>query len=55
VLVGTSYLGCAQWAVADCLPPEVKALIPNETEAALTLEFLRPDGFSLKTPSAGAS
>ena len=55
VLAGPSYLGYVQWAVADCLPPEVKAIIPNVTEAALTLEFLRQDGFSLETPSAGAS
>ena len=50
VLAGPSYLGYVQWAVADALPPEVKAIIPNVTEAALTLEFLRPDGFSLETP-----
>ncbi|WP_284748251.1 CocE/NonD family hydrolase [Amycolatopsis sp. RTGN1] len=50
VLVGASYLGYVQWAVADQLPPEVKAMIPNNTESALTLEFLRPDGFSLETP-----
>jgi uncharacterized protein len=50
VLCGASYLGYAQWAVADCLPPEVKAMIPQVTESALTLEFLRPDGFSLETP-----
>src|SRR5215213_9426723 len=29
VLVGASYLGYAQWAVADRLPPEVKAMIPQ--------------------------
>ncbi|RAY16006.1 X-Pro dipeptidyl-peptidase [Actinomadura craniellae] len=50
VLVGMSYLGYAQWAVADSLPPEVKAMIPQVTESALTLEFLRADGFSLETP-----
>lgn len=50
VLVGASYLGYVQWAVADSLPPEVKAIIPNVAEAALTLEFLRPDGLSLETP-----
>jgi putative CocE/NonD family hydrolase len=50
VLVGASYLGYAQWAVADQLPPEVKAMIPHETESALTLEFLRADGLSLETP-----
>lgn len=50
VLVGLSYLGVVQWAVADQAPPEVKAIIPAVTESALTLEFLRADGFSLETP-----
>ena len=50
VLVGPSYLGYVQWAVADRLPPEVKAMIPQITESALTLDFLRPDAFSLETP-----
>src|SRR6266496_4330624 len=50
VLVGASYLGYAQWAVADRLPPEVKAMVPQITESALTLEFLRKDGLSLETP-----
>ena len=50
VLFGASYLGYVQWAVADQLPPEVKAMIPMMTESALTLEFLREDGFSLETP-----
>jgi putative CocE/NonD family hydrolase len=50
VLVGGSYLGYVQWAVADSLPPQVKAMIPHITESALTLEFLRPDGMSLETP-----
>jgi putative CocE/NonD family hydrolase len=50
VLTGGSYLGYVQWAVADRLPPEVKAMIPQVTESALTLEFLRKDGLSLETP-----
>ena len=50
VLAGASYLGYAQWAVADRLPPEVKAIIPQVTDSALTLEFLRADGLSLETP-----
>ncbi|WP_062348798.1 CocE/NonD family hydrolase [Herbidospora yilanensis] len=50
VLYGMSYLGFAQWAVADALPPQVKALVPGVSESALTLEFLRADGFSLETP-----
>lgn len=50
VLAGPSYLGYVQWAVADQLPPEVKAMIPQITTSALTLEFLREDGFSLETP-----
>ena len=50
VLVGMSYLGYAQWAVAQEAPPAVKAMVPAVAESALTLEFLRPDGFSLETP-----
>jgi putative CocE/NonD family hydrolase len=47
VLVGMSYLGYVQWAVADSLPPQVKAMIPVVTESALTREFMRADGRSL--------
>lgn len=50
VLTGASYLGYVQWALAGELPPEVKAMIPHNTDSALTLEFLRPDGLSLETP-----
>ena len=50
VLYGVSYLGFAQWAVADRLPLQVKAMIPAVSESALTLEFLRKDGFSLEVP-----
>jgi putative CocE/NonD family hydrolase len=50
VLVGGSYLGVVQWAVADRAPPAVKAMVPAVTESALTLEFLRADGFSLEVP-----
>lgn len=50
VLYGPSYMGHVQWAMADALPPEVKAMIPVVAESALTLEFLRRDGFSLETP-----
>ena len=50
VLLGPSYLGYVQWAIADRLPPQVKAMIPQVTESALTLEFLRKDGLSLETP-----
>lgn len=50
VLYGMSYLGFVQWAVADQLPPQVQAMIPAVSESALTLEFLRADGFSLETP-----
>jgi putative CocE/NonD family hydrolase len=48
VLYGMSYLGYVQCAVADRLPPEVKAMIPVVSESALTLEFLRRDGFALE-------
>ncbi|MER6092277.1 CocE/NonD family hydrolase [Streptomyces bluensis] len=50
ILYGLSYLGFVQWAVADAVPPQVKAMIPIVSESALTLEFLRADGFSLETP-----
>jgi uncharacterized protein len=50
VLYGPSYMGHVQWAVADRLPPEVKAMIPSISESALTREFLRHDGFSLEVP-----
>ena len=50
VLYGMSYMGQVQWAVADQMPPQVKAIIPVVTESALTLEFLRADGMSLETP-----
>lgn len=50
VLLGASYLGYVQWAVADRLPPQVKAMVPHVTESGLTLEFLREDGLSLETP-----
>ena len=32
------------------LPPQVKAMIPQVTESALTLEFLRQDGCRWSTP-----
>jgi putative CocE/NonD family hydrolase len=50
VLFGPSYLGYTQWAVADRVPPQVKAMIPIQTESACTLEFLRADGFALESP-----
>ncbi|MGH3556967.1 MAG: CocE/NonD family hydrolase [Mycobacterium sp.] len=50
VLVGLSYLGYVQWAIADALPAQVKAMIPQVSESALTLDFLRGDAFSLETP-----
>ncbi|WP_030434552.1 CocE/NonD family hydrolase [Actinoplanes subtropicus] len=50
VLFGLSYLGYVQWAVADQMPPQVKAMIPYVSESALTLEFLRADGLALETP-----
>ncbi|TMR93167.1 CocE/NonD family hydrolase, partial [Nonomuraea basaltis] len=50
ILYGLSYLGFVQWAVADAVPPQVKAMIPAVSESALTREFLREDGFSLETP-----
>ncbi|WP_174189544.1 CocE/NonD family hydrolase [Nocardia barduliensis] len=48
VLYGPSYLGYTQWAMADHLPAQVKAMIPAVTESALSLEFLRRDAFNLE-------
>jgi putative CocE/NonD family hydrolase len=50
ILYGISYLGFVQWAVADAVPPQVKAMIPVVSDSALTREFLRADAFSLETP-----
>jgi uncharacterized protein len=50
VLYGGSYLGFVQWAMADQVPAEVKAMIPWISESAFTLEFIREDGFSLEAP-----
>ncbi|GAA3822350.1 CocE/NonD family hydrolase [Streptomyces phyllanthi] len=48
VLYGGSYLGFVQWAVADAVPPQVKAMISGVSESAFTLEFLREESFSLE-------
>jgi putative CocE/NonD family hydrolase len=50
ILYGASYLGFVQWALAGAVPPQVKAMIPAVSESALTLDFLRADGFALETP-----
>jgi putative CocE/NonD family hydrolase len=50
VLLGLSYMGYVQWAVAGRMPPEVKAIIPEKADSAITLDFLRADGISLETP-----
>jgi putative CocE/NonD family hydrolase len=42
VLYGPSYLGYVQWAMADRLPPEVKAMIPKVTESAGAASGLSP-------------
>lgn len=47
---GPSYMGHAQWAMSDQLPPAVMAMIPSMSESAITREFLRQDGFSLEVP-----
>ncbi|MET7475643.1 CocE/NonD family hydrolase [Streptomyces sp. NPDC005648] len=48
VLCGGSYLGFAQWAVADAVPSEVKAILPGVSESAFTLDFLRTEAFGLE-------
>ncbi|MEV0640977.1 CocE/NonD family hydrolase [Streptomyces sp. NPDC050619] len=49
VLCGPSYLGYTQWAMADQLPAQVKAMIPAVTESALGLAFLRREAFGLES------
>jgi putative CocE/NonD family hydrolase len=49
VLVGASYLGYTQWAVAAGAPPQVKAMIPHVTSSRLALAFLRPGRIELET------
>ncbi|WP_235030979.1 CocE/NonD family hydrolase [Nonomuraea solani] len=50
ILTGGSYQGFTQWAVADQVPPQVKAIIPLVSNSALTLDFLHQDRFSLEVP-----
>ncbi|MEO6086240.1 MAG: CocE/NonD family hydrolase [Umezawaea sp.] len=50
ILVGGSYLGYTVLAVADQLPPQVKAIVPAVAESGLTLDWLPPSGFNLEIP-----
>ncbi|MFE7837791.1 CocE/NonD family hydrolase [Streptomyces sp. NPDC057474] len=49
VLAGGSYLGYTQWAIADQVPSEVKAMVPVVTDSALLLGLLRKDAFAMET------
>jgi len=49
VLVGASYLGYTQWAVAAEAPVQVKAMVPHVTSSRLALTFLRPGRIELET------
>ncbi|MEV0643476.1 CocE/NonD family hydrolase [Streptomyces sp. NPDC050619] len=49
VLSGQSYLAYSQWAMADQLPAEVKAMIPAVSESALGMAFLRKEAFALES------
>ena len=49
ILAGSSYFGYTQWAIADALPPEVKAMVPHVTSSRLALGLLRPGRFELET------
>ncbi|MFE9320721.1 CocE/NonD family hydrolase [Nocardia sp. NPDC052278] len=44
VLAGPSYMGYAQWAVADKVPSQVKAILPVTTSANVIDAFHRPEG-----------
>lgn len=48
VLLGQSYMGYVQWAVADAVPRQVKAMIPLVSHSYLTLDFLNPRHFHSK-------
>lgn len=50
VLIGASYLGYTQWAVADAAPDQVVAMIPAMTSSSLMPDFLRSDAFNLEVP-----
>ncbi|MEU1548320.1 CocE/NonD family hydrolase [Nocardia sp. NPDC005745] len=49
VLVGSSYQGYTQWAMADHAPSQVKAMIPAMTESTLGTNFLQADKFGLES------
>jgi putative CocE/NonD family hydrolase len=49
VLVGASYLGYTQWAVAAGAPPQVKAMVPHVTSSRLAMTFLRPGRIEMET------
>ena len=50
VLAGASYLGYTQWAIADLVPEQVKAMIPVLTSSSLMPDFLRADHYQLEIP-----
>ncbi|GGL02325.1 X-Pro dipeptidyl-peptidase [Sphaerisporangium melleum] len=49
ILAGSSYFGYTQWAIADALPPEVKAMVPHITSSRLALGLMRPGRVDLET------
>lgn len=49
VLYGPSYLGYTQWAIADQLPAQVKAMIPAVTESAIGTALTREGAFQLES------
>ena len=52
---GASYLGFVQWAVADRLPPQVKAMIPHVTESGADAGVPAGTACRWRRRSAGAS
>lgn len=49
VLFGPSYHGFVQWAMADELPSQVKAMVPAVTSSAMAKGLLHGDVFSLES------
>ena len=55
VLCSLSYLGYVQWAVADSLPPAVKAIVPQVTDRRCRWSSCGPTGCRWRPRSCGVS
>lgn len=48
IMLGPSYQGCTQWALAGKLPPEVKMLIPSESSTVMDEYFCKKTPYALE-------